>query len=112
MPAGTSTPVALIPRVFAEGVLSSGLWKRLLPLLALIKAGAGLFALIVAHEAIGDSVYLWYFHAIFAVPFLATGIFLHLSYARYFRLMLALAGATAHVVLQAMQDEEPDPVEA
>jgi hypothetical protein len=76
LPAGTSTSVALIPRVFAEGVLSSGLWKRLLPLLALIKAGAGLFALIVAHEAIGDSVYLWYFHAVFAVPFLATGIFL------------------------------------
>ncbi len=41
--------------------------------------------------------------------YLATGIFLHLSYARYLWLMLALAGATAHVVLQTMRDEEPEP---
>jgi GAF domain-containing protein len=48
----------------------------LLPLLALIKAGAGLFALLVAHGHINDPVYPWYFHAVFAVPFLATGILL------------------------------------
>jgi GAF domain-containing protein len=76
LPAATSTALPLNLRVFAEGVLSSGLWKRLLPLLALIKAGAGLFALLVVQGEISDSVYLWYFHAIFAVPFLATGILL------------------------------------
>ena len=42
--------------------------------------------------------------ALFA--YMATGIFLHLSYARYFWLVLALAGATAHVVLQTMQEDE------
>ena len=42
--------------------------------------------------------------ALFA--YMATGIFLHLSYARYFWLILALAGATASVVLQTMA--EPD----
>ena len=76
MPGVTSTPLPLNLRAFAEDVLSSGLWKRLLPLLALIKVGAGLFALAVAHGDIPDPVYLWYFHAIFAVPFLATGILL------------------------------------
>ena len=76
MPAGTLTPLPLIPRVFAEAVLSSGLWKRLLPLLALIKAGAGLLALAVAHGDIQDDVYLPFYHAVFAAPFLATGILL------------------------------------
>src|SRR5689334_3888102 len=64
------------PSVFADVVLSSGLWKRLLPLLALTKAGAGLLALIVAHRHITDTVYPWYLHAVYAVPFLATGILL------------------------------------
>lgn len=36
------------------------------------------------------------------LAYMATGIFLHLSYARYFWLVLALAGATASVVLDAM----------
>ena len=43
------------------------------------------------------------------VAYLATGIFLHLSYARYFWLMLALAGATAHVVLRTMAEEDERP---
>ena len=42
------------------------------------------------------------------VAYLATGIFLHMSYARYFWLILALAGATAHVVLRTMADEDAD----
>ena len=76
MPASTTTPLPLNLRVFADAALSSGLWKRLLPLLALVKAGAGLLALIVVNGDIDDPVYLWYYHAVFAVPFLATGIFL------------------------------------
>jgi GAF domain-containing protein len=76
LPAVTSTSLPLNLRGFAEAVLSRGLWKRLLPLLALIKAGAGLYALTVAHGHINDPVYPWYFHAVFAVPFLATGILL------------------------------------
>ena len=43
------------------------------------------------------------------VAYMATGIFLHLSYARYFWLMLALAGATASVVQQALRDEAAEP---
>jgi putative inorganic carbon (hco3(-)) transporter len=45
------------------------------------------------------------------VGYLASGLFLHLSYARYFWLVLALAGATATVVLDAMSggdDELPE----
>lgn len=76
MPAGTTTSAALSPRVFAGSVLSSGLWKRLLPLLALIKAGAGLFALAVAYTDIPLDDFPWYLHAVLAVPFLATGSFL------------------------------------
>lgn len=76
MSAGTFTPVALNPRVFAEVVLSSGLWKRLLPLLALTKAGAGLFALAVAYDEIPVTDFPAYLHAVLAVPFAATGSFL------------------------------------
>jgi len=57
-------------------VLSAGLWKRLLPLLALIKAGAGLVALAIAHDHIQDDFYPWYLHAVYAVPFLSTGLLL------------------------------------
>jgi O-antigen ligase len=39
--------------------------------------------------------------------YLATGLFLHLSYVRYYWLMLALAGATAYVVRQAVARPEP-----
>jgi hypothetical protein len=39
------------------------------------------------------------------VAYLATGLFLHLSYARYFWLMLALGGAAAVVIRQA---SDPD----
>ncbi len=42
------------------------------------------------------------------VAYLASGIFLHLSYARYFWLMLALGGAAAIIVRTAMQDEIAD----
>jgi hypothetical protein len=38
------------------------------------------------------------------VGYLASGLFLHLSYARYFWLILALAGAAATVILQATAD--------
>jgi putative inorganic carbon (HCO3(-)) transporter len=42
--------------------------------------------------------------------YLTTGLFLHLSYARYYWLILALAGATAVVIRQATdQSEAPDP---
>ena len=40
------------------------------------------------------------------VAYLATGIFLHLSYARYFWLVLALAGAAGSIVLRAMTADE------
>jgi O-antigen ligase len=43
------------------------------------------------------------------LAYMATGIFLHISYARYFWLMLALAGATAFVVQQVLRDEETEP---
>jgi hypothetical protein len=76
LPASTSTPLPLIPRAFAEVALSSGLWKRLLPLLALIKAGAGLFALLVAYGDIPVTDFPPYLHAVLAVPFVATGSFL------------------------------------
>lgn len=76
MSAGTHPPVALSPRVFTDVVLSSGLWKRLLPLLALLKAGAGLFALLIAYADIEITDYPPYLHAVLAVPFLATGILL------------------------------------
>ena len=39
--------------------------------------------------------------------YLTTGLFLHLSYARYYWLILALAGATAVVIRAAMADPEP-----
>ncbi len=39
------------------------------------------------------------------VAYLASGIFLHLSYARYFWLMLALGGAAATIVRAAIRDE-------
>lgn len=42
------------------------------------------------------------------VGYLASGIFLHLSYARYYWLILALAGAAAVVILQAMANDEAD----
>ena len=38
------------------------------------------------------------------VTYMTTGIFLHLSYARYFWLIMALAGAAASIALA-----EPDP---
>jgi O-antigen ligase len=38
------------------------------------------------------------------VGYLASGLFLHLSYARYYWLMLALAGAAGTVILQATDD--------
>jgi hypothetical protein len=38
------------------------------------------------------------------VTYMTTGIFLHLSYARYFWLIMALAGAAALIALR-----EPDP---
>jgi O-antigen ligase len=40
------------------------------------------------------------------VGYLASGLFLHLSYARYFWLILALGGAAATVILQAMDDDD------
>src|SRR5687768_6801963 len=64
------------PAALRDIVLSAGLWKRLLPLLALIKAGAGLVALMVAHGHIKDGFYPWYLHAVYAVPFLSTGLLL------------------------------------
>jgi putative inorganic carbon (hco3(-)) transporter len=39
------------------------------------------------------------------VGYLASGLFLHLSYARYFWLILALGGAAAAVILQATADD-------
>jgi hypothetical protein len=59
-----------------SNVLSAGLWKRLVPLVALIKVGAGLAALFSIRQLITDEVYPWYFHLLFAVPFLATGVLL------------------------------------
>jgi O-antigen ligase len=42
------------------------------------------------------------------VTYMSTGLFLHLSYARYFWLMLALAGAAAHIGLElAEQKRQP-----
>ncbi len=41
------------------------------------------------------------------LTYMTTGIFLHLSYARYFWLMMALAGATAVIALRADPDD-PD----
>jgi putative inorganic carbon (hco3(-)) transporter len=40
------------------------------------------------------------------MAYLTTGLFLHLSFARYYWLILALAGATAYVVRQAMDEAE------
>jgi putative inorganic carbon (HCO3(-)) transporter len=40
------------------------------------------------------------------VAYLATGIFLHLSYARYFWLVLALAGAAGSIVLRTMAEDD------
>ena len=40
--------------------------------------------------------------------YLTTGLFLHLSYARYYWLILALSGATAYVVRRAMEAPEPE----
>ena len=42
------------------------------------------------------------------VGYLAAGLFLHLSYARYFWLMLALAGAAAAVILEATEGPPTD----
>ncbi len=42
------------------------------------------------------------------VAYLASGLFLHLSYARYFWLVLALAGAAASVILQATKEGTDD----
>jgi hypothetical protein len=39
------------------------------------------------------------------VAYLASGVFLHLSYARYFWMMLALAGVAAIVVRAAVREE-------
>jgi O-antigen ligase len=41
------------------------------------------------------------------VAYLASGLFLHLSYARYYWLILALAGAAATVILQATAEDNP-----
>ena len=41
------------------------------------------------------------------MAYLTTGLFLHLSFARYYWLILALAGATAYVVRRAMDEAEP-----
>jgi O-antigen ligase len=40
------------------------------------------------------------------VTYMATGLFLHLSYARYFWLMLALAGAAGHIGLQLVSEDQ------
>jgi hypothetical protein len=42
------------------------------------------------------------------ITYMTTGLFLHLSYARYFWLMLALAGAAAHIGLR-LADEARHP---
>ena len=42
------------------------------------------------------------------VGYLASGLFLHLSYARYYWLVLALAGAAASVILQATKESTDD----
>jgi len=42
------------------------------------------------------------------VAYLASGLFLHLSYARYYWLVLALAGAAASVILQATTEGTDD----
>jgi O-antigen ligase len=36
--------------------------------------------------------------------YMATGVFLHLSYERYFWILVALAGATAHILLHAPEE--------
>ena len=41
------------------------------------------------------------------VTYMTTGLFLHLSYARYFWLMLALAGAAAQIGLRLVDEEAP-----
>ena len=58
---------------------SASLWKRLVPSLALIKVGAGLVALLVARGHIVDPVYPWYYHALYAVPFLLAGVLMILG---------------------------------
>ena len=77
MPTRTFTPHPLTLAVLrSDVVLSAGLWKRLIPLLALFKAGAGLLALFVVRGQSADPSYPWYFHLFYAVPFLATGVLL------------------------------------
>jgi O-antigen ligase len=45
------------------------------------------------------------------VGYLASGLFLHLSYARYYWLMLALAGAAATVILEVTRGRPAEPAE-
>ncbi|HSL34691.1 MAG TPA: O-antigen ligase family protein [Candidatus Limnocylindrales bacterium] len=45
------------------------------------------------------------------VGYLASGLFLHLSYARYYWLMLALAGAAATVILEVTRERPAEPAE-
>jgi O-antigen ligase len=46
------------------------------------------------------------------VTYMATGIFLHLSYARYFWLIMALAGAAAFMALREPDPDEGPPLDA
>jgi O-antigen ligase len=46
------------------------------------------------------------------VTYMTTGLFLHLSYARYFWLMLALAGAAAHIGLELVDEARQSKAEA
>ncbi|HYN21739.1 MAG TPA: GAF domain-containing protein, partial [Thermoanaerobaculia bacterium] len=48
----------------------------MIPLLALIKVGAGLAALFAVRGLIVDPIYPWYFHLFHAAPFLAAGVLL------------------------------------
>ncbi|HSL32690.1 MAG TPA: hypothetical protein VK871_03515, partial [Candidatus Limnocylindrales bacterium] len=45
------------------------------------------------------------------VGYLASGLFLHLSYARYYWLVLALAGAAATVILEVTRERPAEPAE-
>ena len=46
------------------------------------------------------------------VTYMTTGLFLHLSYARYFWLVLAIAGAAAEIGLRMAEPVAPQPVPA
>jgi putative inorganic carbon (HCO3(-)) transporter len=100
---------SLLPEIAAEnGALGLAFFLAAIAV-TLVGLAAGRRALL---ERDPELAQLCTFYLLALICYLTTGMFLHLSYMRYFYVVLALAGAVAHVAFEARRELERRPIAA